>query len=163
TAAESFWRKTLKGFTEPTPLGIENTDANSVADYSEESLRLSEAATESLRVFARQNRLTLSTLLYAAWAILLSHYSGEQDIVFGVTSSGRPPDLRGSETMVGLFINTLPLRVSVSSGQLLMPWLKELQKQLVELRQYEYSSLLQVQEWSEAPRGRALFESIFVL
>src|SRR5262249_15752850 len=65
-------------------------------------------------------------------------------------------------TMVGLFINTLPLRVSVPSDQLLIPWLKELQDQLVELRQYEYSSLAQVQEWSDIARGRALFESIFV-
>src|SRR5690349_2446634 len=65
--------------------------------------------------------------------------------------------------MVGLFINTLPLRVSVPSGQLLIPWLKELQERLVELRQYEYSSLMHVQEWSDVPRGRALFESIFVL
>ena len=64
--------------------------------------------------------------------------------------------------MVGLFINTLPLRVSVPPDQLIIPWLKELQKRLVELRQYEYSSLLQVQEWSEVQRGRALFESIFV-
>jgi amino acid adenylation domain-containing protein/non-ribosomal peptide synthase protein (TIGR01720 family) len=164
-AAESFWRETLKGFTEPTTLGIGNSSANLANQdegYSEESLRLSEASTESLQAFARQNRLTLSTLIYGAWAILLSRYSGERDIVFGVTSSGRPPDLRGAEAMVGLFINTLPLRVRVPSDQLLIPWLKELQKQLVELRQYEYSSLLQVQEWSEVRRGHALFESIFV-
>ena len=163
-AAESFWRATLKGFTEPTPLGIENASATLAEHegYSEESLRLSEASTESLQSFVRQNRLTLSTLLYGAWAILLSRYSGERDIVFGVTSSGRPPDLRGAEAMVGLFINTLPLRVSVPPDQLIIPWLKELQKRLVELREYEYSSLLQVQEWSEVQRGRALFESIFV-
>ncbi|HET9712646.1 MAG TPA: condensation domain-containing protein, partial [Pyrinomonadaceae bacterium] len=158
-SAGSFWRETLKGFTEPTPLGIENASANLVDQeegYSEESLRLCEASTESLQAFARQNRFTLSTLLYGAWAILLSRYSGERDVVFGVTSSGRPPDLRGSEAMVGLFINTLPLRVRVPSDQLLIPWLKELQKRLVELRQYEYSSLLQVQDWSEVQRGRAL-------
>jgi amino acid adenylation domain-containing protein/non-ribosomal peptide synthase protein (TIGR01720 family) len=168
--AESFWRETLHGFTEPTPLGVDNAYGNLAGKdltdreeaFSEESLRLSEASTESLQALARQNRLTLSTLLYGAWAILLSRYSGERDIVFGVTSSGRPPDLRGSEAMVGLFINTLPLRVCIPPGQLLIPWLKELQKRLVELRQYEYSSLLQVQEWSEVQRGRALFESIFV-
>ena len=163
--AENFWRETLKGFTEPTSLGIENTHttlAKQEQGYGEESLRLSEASTESLQAFARQNQLTLSTLLNGAWSILLSRYSGERDIVFGVTSSGRPPDLSGSEAMVGLFINTLPLRVSVPSGQLLIPWLKELQERLVELRQYEYSSLVQVQEWSDVPRGRALFESIFV-
>ncbi|HJP95206.1 MAG TPA: amino acid adenylation domain-containing protein [Pyrinomonadaceae bacterium] len=161
-AAENFWRETLNGFTEPTSLGIDNPNLDAEQGYSEQSLHLSETATESLQAFARQNQLTLSTLLYGAWSILLSRYSGERDVVFGVTSSGRPPDLSGSETMVGLFINTLPLRVSVPSGQLLIPWLKELQERLVELRQYEYSSLVQVQEWSDAPRGRALFENIFV-
>jgi aryl carrier-like protein len=163
--AENFWRETLKAFTEPTSLGIENTHktlAEQEQGYGEESLHLSETSTESLQAFARQNQLTLSTLLYGAWSILLSRYSGERDVVFGVTSSGRPPDLSDSEAMVGLFINTLPLRVSVPSGQLLIPWLKELQERLVELRQYEYSSLVQVQEWSDVPRGRALFESIFV-
>jgi len=163
--AESFWRKTLNTFTEPTSLGIERTHttlAEQEQGYREESRYLSKISTESLQAFARQNQLTLSTLLYGAWSMLLSRYSGERDILFGVTSSGRPPDLSGSETMVGLFINTLPLRVSVPSDQLLIPWLKELQDQLVELRQYEYSSLAQVQEWSDMPRGRALFESIFV-
>ena len=159
-AAESFWRKTLKGFTEPTALGIENTHAEQ--GYSEASLYLSETLTESLQAFARRHQLTLSTVLYGAWSILLSRYSGERDIVFGVTSSGRPPELSGSETMVGLFINTLPLRVNVPACQPLVPWLQELQEQLVELRQYEYSALAQVQEWSDVPRGRALFESIFV-
>ena len=164
-AAENFWRETLKAFTEPTSLGIENTPTTAPEQeqsYGEESLHLSAALTESLQAFARQNQLTLSTLLYGAWSILLSRYSGERDVVFGVTTSGRPPDLSDSERMVGLFINTLPLRVSVPSGQLLIPWLKELQERLVELRQYEYSSLVQVQEWSDVPRGRALFESIFV-
>lgn len=166
--AEAFWRETLKGFAVPTPLGlvsVENAGANrdhQEPGYDEESLLLSEATTTALQALARQNQLTLSTLVQGAWAILLSRYSGERDIVFGVTSSGRPADLQGAEAMVGLFINTLPLRVWVPSGQLLIPWLKGLQDRLVELRQYEYSSLSQVQEWSEVRRGRALFESIFV-
>jgi amino acid adenylation domain-containing protein/non-ribosomal peptide synthase protein (TIGR01720 family) len=163
--AENFWREMLKAFTEPTSLGIENTHttlAEQEQGYGEESLHLSETSTESLQAFARQNQLTLSTLLYGAWSILLSRYSGDRDIVYGVTSSGRPPDLSDSEAMVGLFINTLPLRVSVPSDQLLIPWLRELQERLVELREYEYSSLVQVQECSDVPRGRALFESIFV-
>jgi amino acid adenylation domain-containing protein/non-ribosomal peptide synthase protein (TIGR01720 family) len=160
--AESFWRETLNAFTEPTSLAIENTHTGQEQGYSEESLHLSETSTRSLQAFARQNQLTLSTLLYGAWSILLSRYSGERDIVFGVTSSGRPPDLSGSETMVGLFINTLLLRVYVPPGRLLIPWLKELQERLVELRQYEYSSLVQVQEWSAVRRGCPLFESIFV-
>ena len=163
--AEAFWRGALEGFTSPTPLGVESGRADLSAQgrgYAEESLRLSEASTAALQALARQHQLTLSTLVQGAWALLLSRYSGEQDIVFGVTSSGRPADLTGSEAMVGLFINTLPVRVRVPSGQSLISWLKDFQGRLVELRQYEYSSLMQVQEWSEVRRGSALFESIFV-
>ncbi|PYS95737.1 MAG: non-ribosomal peptide synthetase, partial [Acidobacteria bacterium] len=163
--AEAFWRETLKGFATPTPLGVENACAN-LSDqgrgYAEESLRLSEVSTAALQALARRHQLTLSTLVQGTWALLLSRYSGERDIVFGATSSGRPADLTGSEAMVGLFINTLPVRVRVPSGQSLISWLKDFQGRLVELRQYEYSSLVQVQEWSEVRRGSALFESIFV-
>jgi amino acid adenylation domain-containing protein len=87
--AETFWRETLKAFTEPTSLEIENTHttlAEQEQGYSEESLHLSKTSTESLQAFARRHQLTLSTLLYGAWSILLSRYSGERDIVFGVTS-----------------------------------------------------------------------------
>jgi amino acid adenylation domain-containing protein/non-ribosomal peptide synthase protein (TIGR01720 family) len=161
--AEAFWRETLKGFTSPTPLGVGGGSVRLGAQgYAEESLSLSEASTAALQALARRHQLTLSTLVQGVWALLLSRYSGERDIVYGVTSSGRPADLTGSEAMVGLFINTLPLRVRVPPGESLVAWLKDVQGRLAELRQYEYSSLVQVQEWSEVPRGSALFESIFV-
>ena len=81
-------------------------------------------------------------------------------MIFGATVSGRPPELAGVESMVGLFINTLPVRVQVAADESLLPWLKRLQSQMVELRQYEYSPLVEVQRWSEIPRGLPLFESI---
>jgi amino acid adenylation domain-containing protein/non-ribosomal peptide synthase protein (TIGR01720 family) len=163
--AEDFWRGTLKGFTTPTPLGAERGRASLRAQdqvYSEESLHLSAASTARLRSLARQHQLTLNTLMQGAWALLLSRYSGERDIIFGVTSSGRPTDLTGSDRMVGLFINTLPVRAQVAPKQSLISWLKDFQSRLIELRQYEYSSLVEVQEWSEVKRGTPLFESIFV-
>src|SRR4029079_5907615 len=102
---------------EPTPLGIDNVNVvEEEQGCSEESLHLTETSTESLQAFARQKQLTLSTPLYGAWSILLSRYSGERDVVFGVTSSGRPPDLQGSEAMVGLFIKKPHLRVTVPHG-----------------------------------------------
>ena len=64
--------------------------------------------------------------------------------------------------MVGLFINTLPVRAQVRSEDTLMPWLKRLHAQMVEIRQYEYSPLIEIQGWSEAPRGLRLFDSILV-
>ncbi len=164
-AAEDFWRASLAGFTEPTSFGLERKSDRVVKEgksYADRRIRLSEAATEKLKDFARRHRLTLNTLAQAAWALLLSHYSGEDDVVFGVTVAGRPATLAGVESMVGLFINTLPLRAHVPARMPLLSWLKELQAQQSELQQYEYSSLLDIQGWSEVPRGVSLFESILV-
>ena len=161
--AEVFWRQGLKGFTTPTALGVDRASGSLSGQeivYGKQQLRLSRAATAALQSLAREQRLTLNTLVQGAWALLLSRYSGEEDVIFGATVSGRPPDLAGVESMVGLFINTLPVRVQVAADDSLLPWLKRLQSQMVELRQYEYSPLVEVQRWSEIPRGLPLFESI---
>jgi amino acid adenylation domain-containing protein len=164
-AAERYWRTSLKDFVAPTALAIDRkslTRAATHTDYGAERMQLSEASTERLREFARAHKLTLNILAQASWALLLSHYSGEDDVTFGVTVAGRPATLPGVESMVGLFINTLPLRVRVSPHQAVLSWLKALQAQQSELQQYEYSSLLDIQGWSDMPRGVPLFESIFV-
>ncbi|MCP4657816.1 MAG: AMP-binding protein, partial [bacterium] len=84
------------------------------------------------------------------------------DVLFGATVAGRPAELPGVESMVGLFITTLPVRVEVKQGELLVPWLERLQNQQAELRSYEHSPLDQVQKWSGAPPGQPLFEHILV-
>ena len=163
-AAESFWRHLLAGFASPTPLGFESHGAHGGEEkqYDYQSVRLSAEATSSLREFARKQKLTMNTLVQGAWALLLSRYSGQQDVLFGATVSGRPADLAGVEKMVGLFINTLPVRVKLSPQSSLSSWLRSLQEQQSEQRQYEYSSLIDIQGWSEIPRGAPLFESILV-
>src|SRR5262249_8430295 len=88
--------------------------------------------------------------------------SGEQDVLFGTTVSGRPSNLPGIETMIGLFINSLPLRLTVAPGEPLLPWLRRLQDLLAAMRQYESTPLSRVQGWSEVPRGEPLFESLLV-
>ncbi len=163
--AEVYWRKTLKGFTSSTPLGItRNADQLSPGPehYDAQRIRLSESATADLQSLGRKHQMTLNTLIQGAWSLLLCNYSGEEDIVFGVTVSGRPPELAGIEKMVGLFINTLPMRVNVRGDEFLLTALKKLQDQQVEMRQFEYSPLVQVHEWSDLPSREPLFESIFV-
>ena len=170
--AEIFWRQILKDFTSPTSLKVERGRWKVDSDedfpsslggsYDKQQIALSEATTAALQSIARDGQLTLNTLVQGVWALLLSRYSGENDVVFGITVSGRPADLVGVEEMVGLFINTLPVRVQVSSEDLVLPWLKEIQAQQVETRQYEYSPLVEVQGWSDLPRGVPLFESIVV-
>jgi alpha-ketoglutarate-dependent taurine dioxygenase len=161
--AETFWRNELKGFTTPTPLWVNrNGSPNDDYLYGEQHLTLSEQETVALQSLTQQHQLTMNTLVQGAWGLLLSCYSGHKDVVFGATVSGRPAELAGVETIFGIFINTLPVRVRITAQAPLLPWLKELQARQVEMRQYEYSPLAQVQSWSEAPRGRPLFESILV-
>jgi len=163
--AEAFWRKTLEGFTAPTPLPGQRVPGSSGPQpdgYHTAHLKLSGESTAALQSLARQQQLTLNTLVQGAWALLLHRYSGEAEVVFGATVSGRPPDLAGAEMMLGLFINTLPVRVAVMPHMPLLSWLKALQVQQAELREYEYSSLLQIQGWSDVPRGMPLFESILI-
>ena len=93
---------------------------------------------------------------------LLSRYAGQEDVIYGATVSGRPPALPGIETAVGLFINTLPMRVQATGETPLAEWLAELQQQIIQVQEYEYSSLASVQAWSDTPRGESLFESIVV-
>ncbi|QIR40545.1 amino acid adenylation domain-containing protein [Tolypothrix sp. PCC 7910] len=159
--AEVFWRNLLKGFAAPTPIGIKPITQHST-DNGEQEIKLSATTTSALQSLAKQHQLTLNTLVQGAWALLLSRYSGEEDIVFGTTVSGRPPSLPKAEAMVGLFINTLPVRVQIDPEQFLLPWLKQLLAQQVEARQYEYTPLSDIQKWSDIPPGSPLFESIVV-
>ncbi|MEG3918364.1 amino acid adenylation domain-containing protein [Microcoleus sp. T3_A4] len=162
--AESFWRQRLQGFTAPTPMPIERDFGSAAGEESdrEQQILLSVATTAALRSLARQQQLTLNTLVQGAWGLLLSHYSGEEDVIFGTVVSGRPPDLAGVESMVGMFVNTQPARVKIRQKDSLLSWLKQLQDRQIEARQYEYSPLVEVQRWSEVSRGLPLFDSLVV-
>jgi amino acid adenylation domain-containing protein len=159
--AERFWRRELAGFTAPTPAGALHPLPGRTG-YGDRSVRLSPPATAALQALAREHQLTLSTLVQGAWALLLSRGSGEEDVLFGVTVAGRPPELPGVETMVGLFINPLQARVAVEPDSELVPWLRRLQERQTAARQYEHSPLAEVQRWSEVPAGTPLFHSLFV-
>ncbi|HEX4499521.1 MAG TPA: amino acid adenylation domain-containing protein [Thermoanaerobaculia bacterium] len=161
--AEEYWRGVLAGFSAPTVLAIDRGGAGApVEETAYHDLRLPESAANALRSFARRHQLTLNTLVQGAWALLLARYSGEEDVVFGSVVSGRPPSLAGVESMVGVFINTLPARARISPERPLLPWLRELQEAQAEMRRFEYSPLAQVQRWSAVDRGLPLFESILV-
>lgn len=162
--AKAFWQQNLEGFTAPTPMVVERTVGQSPyqKQFDIRHRHLSAEATRTLVFHAQQHHLTLSTLVQAAWALLLSRYSGESDVVFGTTVSGRPHTLSGVESMVGLFINTLPARVKIPETIDLLTWLHLLQQEHVEREQYSYTPLVEIQGVSEIPRNQPLFESIVV-
>ena len=163
--AEGFWRRALEGFAVPTPLVVDhlpNTDRKSKISQGGQEIWLPTETTSALRSFAEENQLTLNTMVQGAWSLLLSRYSDEAEVVFGVTRACRRSAIEGAEAMIGLFINTLPMRVRVSPGEALIPWLKELRAQSVAIREYEHTPLETVQGWSDVPAARPLFETILV-
>ena len=165
TRAEVFWRQALRGVQAPTSLEVDRSAVEGFQRESEpRSQRVSLPAelTAALHTLARQQRLTLNTLVQGAWALLLSRYSGREEVVFGVTVSGRPSSLTGVEGMIGLFINTLPLRLQVPPTAPLIPWLQQLQAQHATWSHYEHSPLTLVQQWGQVPRDAPLFESVVI-
>ena len=190
-AAATFWQKELAGFSRPTPLpvsfmpelgngerGIGNREqgtaivatqppsdsAQGKPNYPNTplpSFNLSGETTTALQTFLRSQRLTLNTLMQGVWALLLHTYSGEADVLFGATVSGRQGDLAGVEAIVGLLINVLPVRVKVAPENTVLDWLQGLQTQQATASRYAYASPDQIQSWSEVS-GR-LFDSLLVI
>lgn len=157
--AEAYWRQALKGVTSPTPLAVSKFGVDLAHEYCDRQIDLSPADTEQIKALAQQHQITLNTLIQGAWALLLSRYSNENDVVFGANTSGRPANLIGVESAIGLFVNTLPVRVKMKRCDRLIPWLKNIQAEQAQARQYEYSPLVQVQGWSDVPKGVPLFQS----
>jgi amino acid adenylation domain-containing protein len=163
--SEPFWRDLLRGFRGPTALAVDAVRHESGDDgppHGEEERRLSDRVTSSLVSLAKKHDVTLSAILQGAWACLLGRYSGEDDVVFGATRQCRPTGLAGADSMVGLFINTLPMRAQVAPDRPFLDLLKDLRAQWLASREHKHTSLVDIQGWSEIPRGTPLFESIVV-
>lgn len=161
--AEKFWREQLAGFTSPTVLPIARTaeeGADEQVGAGELAFRLAPELMTKLRAVAAKHEVTVNTLVQAAWALVLTHYSGEDDVVFGALRACRKIPVEGAQSTLGLFINTVPVRVRTSTEAAVGSWLRELRAQWVTLRDYEHTPLMQVQQWSGAAPGRPLFETL---
>ncbi|HET7010422.1 MAG TPA: amino acid adenylation domain-containing protein [Anaerolineales bacterium] len=163
-AAEAFWREALAGCPLGSWLPVDCTSAPSTAPArpAERRTHLSLHETSALQTAARDQHLTLGTLVQGAWALLLARRSRRNEVVFGTTVAGRPADLAGHESMVGLFINTIPVRVRFDPAALLAEWLERLQRQAAEAREHADFPLARIQALSGARPGRPLFDSVLV-
>jgi amino acid adenylation domain-containing protein/non-ribosomal peptide synthase protein (TIGR01720 family) len=148
----------------PLPFDGSSPEWGEILDdnYARKIREVDSSMTDALNVFACRHALTQATLFRAAWALILARYSGESDVIFGSVTSGRPPDLPGADTMVGLFINTLPLRVRVPLDAPLLPWLAQLQELQFDLLRHQHASLAEISTLTELPPGKPLFETILV-
>ncbi|MET9443779.1 non-ribosomal peptide synthase/polyketide synthase [Streptomyces sp. NPDC006610] len=161
-AARAHWRDVLAGFAEPTPLPVDRPlrEAHRARSADVHVAGLGEEASARLARTARDAGLTLNTVVQGAWALLLSRYAAEPDVVFGATVSGRPDDLPGVESMVGMFINTVPTRVRVDARRTAAEWLRELQDAQAESRRFAAVSLAELTQLTDVPSGSPLFHSM---
>jgi amino acid adenylation domain-containing protein len=165
-ADETWWRAYLRDFRVATPLnlGLDAPWRDDGASGPTTVVHDVRAGTmDALRAVARRNRVTLNTCIQAVWAFLLSRCSGENDVVFGTTVSGRPPELPDCERMVGLFINTLPARVRLSAGMTVAELLQAIQAGDRGRLEHAYSPLVEIQGWSALPQGARMFDSLLAV
>ena len=163
---DTYWRQTLAGIEQPTHLtaGIARPglDSHTAEEYSETVKKLDVSVTEQIQAFAKVQRLTLNTLIQGVWSLLLHRYCSGDDVIFGATISGRPAELSGIETAVGLFINTVPVRVAIDRQALLTDWLQQIQQEQRSRENHGYGRLLDLQAMTKIPSGVPLFDSLLV-
>lgn len=161
--SEAFWRDALKGFSAPTDLRIMRPNVAAKAhslSKRERQTMVAEPLTSSLNSLTAKLGVSLSTLICAAWSILLSRYSGEEDVVFGIARACRKSTVSDANSIVGIFVNTVPLRVSVPPNVPVSSWLQELRGKEIGIREHEGTPLVDIQSWSEMHGGQALFDSL---
>jgi amino acid adenylation domain-containing protein/non-ribosomal peptide synthase protein (TIGR01720 family) len=162
---ERFWKERLAELDEPTSLGSSLPPRRPSSDPNtgrgEHTRLIAPDRARELSSFARQERVTLNTLVQAAWLLLLQRYTGQRSVAFGATLSGRPATLPGAESMLGLFINTVPVIASPDPSARVGAWLRELQAENVKLREHEHSPLHDIQRWA-GRSGQALFDTLVV-
>ncbi|MCA9715211.1 MAG: amino acid adenylation domain-containing protein [Myxococcales bacterium] len=160
--AAAHWGRAMQGVESPTPLAIERAVPGPEQGLRLHDVHLPEALTAALRRAADEARLTLATVLAGAWGLVLSRYSGLEDVMFGTVVSGRDVAVRGIESMVGLFIHMLPVRVRVDERADVWAWLRALQEQQAAARAHQITPLVEIQRRTGVPVGTPLFRSVLV-
>ncbi len=165
-AAKSFWQNYLLGFSAPTDLSTV-LKHNQLVTRDKVDIQLHERIlpaelVKQLKQFCQVQHITLSTLFQGIWALVLSRYSQSDEVVFGVTCAVRSADIPDVSNIVGLLINTLPLRVNLSQTHSVKDYLSKIQNDLLQISQYQYVSLADLHSWSDIQGGMSLFDSILV-
>nr|WP_232003292.1 non-ribosomal peptide synthetase [Mycobacterium sp. 1465703.0] len=156
-AAQTAWREVLDGFDTPSLVGPPGRPALGMRGTA--SFQVSAETTKALGELARSYRTTVSTVLQAAWALLLTWLTGQHDVVFGTAVSGRPPDLAGAESMVGLLINTVPVRATIGAETTTADLLDQLQSTYTKTLDHQHLALSEIHRVTGHDQ---LFDTMFV-
>ncbi|WJM89444.1 non-ribosomal peptide synthase/polyketide synthase [Pseudomonas brenneri] len=163
-AAISAWREELQGVEQPTRLPYDRPmqRQGGQSQIGDRYLNLERSEGRALRELAQHYQLTVNTFTQAAWALVMHRYSGESDVVFGVTVAGRPISRPEMQDTVGLFINSIPLRVRMPQAGSVKQWLQALFEHNLALREHEHLPLVKIQACSHIDSSQQLFDSLFV-
>ncbi|MEU7187239.1 amino acid adenylation domain-containing protein [Streptomyces sp. NPDC045369] len=143
-AARAAWAAEFTGADEPTLVAPGAADRGPV-DAGHVITDIPERTTRGLTGLARRHGLTVNTVMQGAWALVLARLAGRTDVVFGATVAGRPPELPGMESMVGLLINTVPVRVRLDAAQPVLGLLRDLQERQSALVAHQHLGLPEIQ------------------
>ncbi|WP_051163585.1 non-ribosomal peptide synthetase, partial [Nocardia brevicatena] len=145
-AAETAWTRAFDGVSEPTLLTPADRGRQYTSAAREVRVQLSEERTAALVATAHRQELTLNTIVQAAWAIVLANATAREDVVFGTTVSGRSAQVSGIESMIGLFINTVPVRVRLDHRESLAQLLRRIQTEQAALLDHHHLGLARIQQ-----------------
>jgi amino acid adenylation domain-containing protein len=160
-----FWEEYLAGFTSRAelPIKIKKRDTERSTGVGNHPVILEKTIKDRLEFLARKHRLTLAAFFYCAWGILLQRYCGSEDVIFGTTVSGRSAPVKGIADMVGLFINTIPLRIRTGADETIMNLLAHIDDILPLREKYESTPLVDIKKYSAVENNEELFDSIVVV
>ncbi|WP_028595418.1 non-ribosomal peptide synthetase [Paenibacillus assamensis] len=157
--AVTYWKNRLAGYEQPVTLPKSSRGRRNGYEQENVSFTMERSLTSELNKLAKVNDVTLNTVVQTVWASVLQRYNDTEDVVFGTVVSGRPPEINGIEDMIGLFINTIPVRFRFL-GQSFADLLQEAKRSALHAMQYDYLSLADIQ--AQSPLKHHLFDHILV-
>ncbi|MCU0287130.1 MAG: amino acid adenylation domain-containing protein, partial [Acidobacteria bacterium] len=163
---ETFWRNYLYGFETPTELSLKKRYQGSKRTVANFQTGFAKSTKDQIEEFVKTHKITTASLFYSCWGILLQRYNNSDDVVFGTTVSGRPSVIPGIERMVGLFINTIPLRIQSYPGEKAVDFLEKITAALKEREIFENTPLVEIKKQSVIGYEdvvEELFDSIVVI
>ncbi|MCP4219621.1 MAG: amino acid adenylation domain-containing protein, partial [bacterium] len=158
-----FWNEYLAGAEPQAELSIKHRKGKHARQPATFSVSMGKELKNRLEEFAALNKITTASMLYTAWGLLVRKYNDCSDVMLGTTVSGRPPKIKGIEEMVGLFINTIPIRINTPRDENISQLLQRVRRELYKREQYETASLVDIKEYACLDRKDELFDTILVM
>jgi hypothetical protein len=166
TGDEEYWRAVMLRHRGRTPvlerLGTAGRVPSGEAPYATEELRFTPELEAEVRRLAREQSVTLFTVLQGAWALLLGALTGQPTVTFGTIASGRPMELPQMAEMVGPFNNMLPAVLDLPDDRSALDWLRDVQQAQADMRQHQYTSLAEIRQWAGLPWREPLYDTYLV-